>query len=94
LNADEKKQLDLAKQDGNFTFDEKSLVELSKLPSDEVTRKIVYRYISNPSTQLVTNIEKFLGAPAIRGNKDRSIPTFRLKRAIVSVLQSPEYQLC
>jgi uncharacterized protein (DUF1800 family) len=96
LNADEKRQLEVAKQDGdvNFTFDEKSLVELAKLSNKEAASKIVYRYISKPSSQLVSSIEKFLDTPTLKGKKDRSIPTFRLKRAIVSVLQSPEYQLC
>lgn len=96
LNADEKRQLEFAKQDEsvNFTIDEKSLLELAKLSNKEAAHKIVYRYISNPSPNLVNNIEKFLDTPTLKGKKDRSIPTFRLKRAIISILQSPEYQLC
>jgi uncharacterized protein (DUF1800 family) len=94
LNADEKRLLNDAKQIGNptFTFSESSLAELSKLDAATAANVLCNRFISKPSPQLVSNIQKFLGTPTLK--KERNIPTFRLKRAAVTILQSPEYQLC
>jgi uncharacterized protein (DUF1800 family) len=94
LNADEKRLLNDAKQIGNptFTFSESSLAELSKLDAATAANVLCNRFVSKPSPQLVSNIQKFLGTPTLK--KERNIPTFRLKRAAVTILQSPEYQLC
>jgi hypothetical protein len=94
LNADEKRLLNDAKQIGNptFTFSESSLAELSKLDAATAANVLCNRFISKPSPQLVSSIQKFLGTPTLK--KERNIPTFRLKRAAVTILQSPEYQLC
>lgn len=96
LNADEQKQLSLAKENGtyNFAFNEQSLTELSKLPNKEAAFALCHKFIPNPSTALVNGIEKFLGTPTLKGKKNSYIPTFKLKRAAVTILQSPEYQLC
>jgi len=95
LNADEKRQLEAARSNGDvqFTFSEKSLLELSKLPNKEAANILVSKFLPRPSPELVYSIERFLNTPTLT-KKDRLIPTFRLKRAAVTILQSPEYQLC
>jgi uncharacterized protein (DUF1800 family) len=96
LNADEQKQLSLAKENGTyeFVFNEKSLAELSKLSNKEASFVLCHRFINNPSREILHGIERFLGTPTLKGKKDSGTPTTRLKRAIVTILQSPEYQLC
>lgn len=96
LNADEQKQLTLAKENGNynFTFNDKSLAELSKLSNKEASFALCHKFLPNPSKQILHNIERFLGTPTLKGKKENGISTFKLKRASVIILQSPEYQLC
>jgi len=97
LNADEKKQLESAggNKDSIFTFNEKSLSSLVSLSESEAAKIITKKFLANPSPELVATVEKYLGTPLLaKTKKDRGVPLLKLKRAIVTVLQSPEYQLC
>ena len=96
MNADEKRQLDGAggNKDGLFTFSESTLTEIGKLSNKEAAHTLVNRFISNPSKELLFGIERFLDSPTLKGKKESRISNYKLKRAIVTILQSPEYQLC
>ena len=96
LNADEKKQLESAggNKDSIFTFNENSLTEIGKLSHKEAANLLAHRFLPNPSKELLAGLEKFLDAPAVKTKKEARISNYKLKRAIVTILQSPEYQLC
>lgn len=96
LNADEKRQLDSAggNKDKIFTFNEESLTEIGKLSHKEAAHVLATRFLPNPSKELLVGIERFLDTPTLKGKKEARLSNYKLKRAIVTILQSPEYQLC
>ena len=93
LNADE--QLDLVAAESNgitaFTVEDAALAPLAQLSAPEAAQRLVAGYLAVPvPREFVQNLGQFLAS----GPADESQRLRRVRRATVTLLQSPEYQLC
>jgi len=94
LNADDVRALDAARAAGAIAFSvmDNRLVELANLTADATADSLVRTYL--PRTDVPTfraDLRDFLQSAASAPTSER---VRQLRRAIVAVLQSPEYQLC
>ena len=93
LNADEQIDLVAARTNGitAFTVADESLAALAHLDHAAAARRLIADYLALPTPpEFAENLRQFLAAdPA-----DESQRLRRVRRAAVTLLQSPEYQLC
>jgi hypothetical protein len=93
LNADELVDLTAARSNGatDFTVPDAKLAPLSQLPANDAATKIVSQYLgSDRASEVRVSLEQFLTT-----NQAESAQRLRsIKRAVATVLQSPQYQLC
>jgi uncharacterized protein (DUF1800 family) len=93
LNADELLELIAARSNGaaNFTVTDESLAPLAPLDPAAAAEKLIATYLPvRPSSDTAEELRQFLST----GGNDRSARLRRLRRAAVTLLQSPEYHLC
>ncbi len=93
LNADEQIELLAARTNGitRFTVDDESLADLTKLDAAGAAQRLVRDFLPVPvAPGLDSNLKTFLETgPANEKQRLR-----RVRRATVTLLQAPEYQLC
>jgi uncharacterized protein (DUF1800 family) len=91
LNADELVDLTAARSNGatDFTVPDAKLAVLTEMPPAEVAAKIASEFLAaNGADEVRASVEQFL-TTAESAQRLRTI-----KRALATVLQSPQYQLC
>jgi hypothetical protein len=93
LNADEQIELVAAKAAGigNFTVADELLVPLTRLDAAAAADRLLANFLALPAAPSFRDaVRQFLAPDHADGT-----PTLRrLRRAAVTLLQSPEYQLC
>jgi len=93
LNADEQIELVAAKAagTGNFTVPDELLAPLARLDAAAATDRLLTNFLALPAAPpFRDSVRQFLASD--HGDKTPSLR--RLRRAAVTLLQSPEYQLC
>jgi len=93
LNADEQIDLLAARSNGiaRFTVDDASLAELTKLEPAQAAERLAQDYLPVPvAPEFNTSVANFLAT----GPNDDKQRLRRIRRATVTLLQGPEYQLC
>ncbi len=93
LNADEQVDLLAARANGSphFTVDDSALTGLAQLDPSSATNRLVQNFLPVAVTpDFRVSVEKFLSV----GATDEKQRLRRARRAAVTLLQSPEYQLC
>jgi len=92
LNADEQAEINAARADGHthFTVDPEHLKAFSNLPSDEATNRFITTFLPlEVDDAFRAQIRDFLNLPGTPAQHNE-----RVRNAVVTLLQSPEYQLC
>ena len=92
LNADEQLDLVAAHTNGadRFTFADDNLKPLAALAPGAAVQTLETDYLPVPSeTAFAANLAQFIGTGESPAEQTR-----RLRRAVITLLQSPEYQLC
>ncbi len=93
LNADEQIELVAARANGtsNFTARDELFSPLANLDPSAATDHLLANFLALPAApEFRDSVRKFLASdPSAESQKLR-----RLRRATVTLLQSPEYQLC
>jgi uncharacterized protein (DUF1800 family) len=93
LNADEQIELVAARSNGHdrFTAPENAFAALADLDPGEAAVRLTRDLLgAGTATETASSIEKFL----VSGGGDRPQRLRRLRRAAITLMQSPEYQLC
>ena len=93
LNADEQIELLAARTNGltRFTVDDASLADLAKLDAAGAAQRLVRDFLPvTEASGLDSNLKAFLET----GPADEKQRLRRVRRATVTLLQAPEYQLC
>jgi len=93
LNADEQTELAAARAAGavNFRVGDERLARLAHLDPATATQQLLTGFLALPATpQFRDSVRQFLAADSAEGPLSQR----RLRRAAVTLLQSPEYQLC
>ncbi|MEO6874804.1 MAG: DUF1800 domain-containing protein [Opitutaceae bacterium] len=93
LNADEQLELVAARTNGinNFTVTDELLAPLAALDSTAATQRLLVDYLALPvAPEFRDCVRHFLASD----QSDEPQKLRRLRRAAVTLLQSPEYQLC
>lgn len=93
LNADEQIELLAARTNGitRFTVEDASLADLAKLDAAHATDRLVRDFLPiDVSADFESGLKSFLEA----GGGDEKQRLRRVRRAAVTLLQAPEYQLC
>jgi uncharacterized protein (DUF1800 family) len=94
LNADEQFELVAARSNGieRFTVADEWLESLAALEPAAAAEKLAARFLPGPSAHAIAQeLRQFLASGAATDPKARLA---RVRRAAVTILQSPEYQLC
>lgn len=93
LNADEQIELVAARSNGieHFTVSDDPLVPLTRVPPDAAAAELVQRLVSGAKSDALRDQLRHFIAAAGPEEKPR---LRRLRRAAVTLMQSPEYQLC
>jgi hypothetical protein len=93
LNADDLFEITAARSNGltRFTVPDDVLAPLAAMPFEQAASEIVRSFLpAPPSNQAFDSLARFIAAAP----KDPKQRLQRLRRAVVTVMQSPEYQLC
>jgi uncharacterized protein (DUF1800 family) len=93
LNADEQVELATARSAGagNFRVSDERLAPLARLDPTAATAQLLADFLALPATpQFRDRVRQFLAADSADGSQRLHL----LRRATVTLLQSPEYQLC
>ncbi len=93
LNADEQIDLVAARSNGitAFTVADESLAALAKLDAADATRRLIADFLAGPTPpEFAESVRQFLATDT--GDETQRLR--RVRRATVTLLQSPEYQLC
>ena len=93
LNADEQIELVAARSNGitQFTVSDEPFVRLAKLPAGAAAQQLGQSLLSDRNGATArSELEAYLAA----GSNDDKQVLRRLKRAAVTLMQSPDYQLC
>lgn len=93
LNADEQVDLLAARTNGltNFTVADQWLAAVARLEPPAAAAELVARFLALP---IAPDVRDHLGSFLAAAGADESQRLRRVRRAAVTLLQSPEYQLC
>jgi uncharacterized protein (DUF1800 family) len=93
LTADEQRDLAVSRSRGavNFTLGDDGLAPWLKLGADGVVERLNREFLTVPPTpEFLVQLRQFLGANASNAGEHKR----RLRRGMMTALESPEYQLC
>src|SRR6185312_1272467 len=93
LNADEQLELVAARANGthNFSASDEKFASLSAFEPAAATDRLLANFLALPAAPpFRDSVQRFIAAESADGPKKLR----RLRRATVTLLQSPEYQLC
>lgn len=92
LNADEQIEIVAARSNGidRFTVSDETLAPFAALPPAAAAERLIQAFLAGPASPAMReNLAQFIAAESAPHSRAR-----RLRRAVVTLLQSPEYQLC